>query len=118
MPPRLFVDHAIAAADRLDLPARAARHAQVLRLQPGAPVTLFDGGGGEWSALIAAMDRRAVQVQGQAVAQRGGQALLVGLFVSAALLGAITFLVEGAMLDYWLGSAADRVTIFVISSTS
>lgn len=63
MPPRLFVDHAIEAAGRLDLPARAARHAQVLRLQPGAPVTLFDGGGGEWSAQIAAMDRRAVQVQ-------------------------------------------------------
>ena len=62
MPPRLFVDHPIAAAGSLALPPRAVRHAQVLRLQPGDAVTLFDGGGGEWSALITAMDRRSVQV--------------------------------------------------------
>ena len=63
MPPRLFVDHRIAATGSMDLPTRAARHAQVLRLQPGEPVTLFDGSGGEWSAQIAAMDRSGVQVQ-------------------------------------------------------
>jgi 16S rRNA (uracil1498-N3)-methyltransferase len=63
MPPRLFVDHRLAAAGHLDLPAHATRHVQVLRLQPGDAVTLFDGSGGEWSAQIAAMDRRSVQVQ-------------------------------------------------------
>jgi 16S rRNA (uracil1498-N3)-methyltransferase len=62
MPPRLFVDHRIAAAGSLALPARTARHVQVLRLQPGEPVTLFDGHGGEWSAQIAAMERSGVQV--------------------------------------------------------
>jgi 16S rRNA (uracil1498-N3)-methyltransferase len=63
MPPRLFVDLRIAAAGSLALPARAARHAQVLRLQPGDAFTLFDGNGGEWSAQIAAMDRSGVQVR-------------------------------------------------------
>ena len=33
-----------------DLPPGAARHVQVLRLQPGTAITLFDGRGGEWSA--------------------------------------------------------------------
>lgn len=63
MPPRLFVDLALAAGTVLALPERAAGHAQVLRLQPGQALTLFDGRGGEWSAQVAAMERRSVQVQ-------------------------------------------------------
>jgi 16S rRNA (uracil1498-N3)-methyltransferase len=62
MPPRLYVDQALTAGS-LALPANAARHVQVLRLQPGDPLTLFDGRGGEWVAEIALMDRRNVQVQ-------------------------------------------------------
>ena len=63
MPPRFFVDPPLAASDSLTLPERAARHAQVLRLQPGDAVTLFDGTGGQWSAQIAAMERHGVQVR-------------------------------------------------------
>lgn len=51
---------------RLALPPGAARHAQVLRLQPGHAVTLFDGTGGEWSAQVARMGRSEVEVQVQA----------------------------------------------------
>jgi 16S rRNA (uracil1498-N3)-methyltransferase len=47
----------------LSLPAGAARHVQVLRLQPGAPLTLFDGHGGEWAASVTQMGRSDVQVQ-------------------------------------------------------
>ena len=52
----------------LDLPAAAARHVQVLRLQPGAAITLFghpDGTppGGEFAATVTAMGRQSVQVQ-------------------------------------------------------
>ena len=63
MPPRLHVDlllRAVTAA--FVLPAGAARHAQVLRLQPGAPLTLFDGHGGEWAARVVQMGRSAVSV--------------------------------------------------------
>jgi 16S rRNA (uracil1498-N3)-methyltransferase len=63
MPPRLFVEPPLAACDCLALPERAARHVQVLRLQPGDAVTLFDGTGGQWSGRIASMARRGAQVQ-------------------------------------------------------
>ena len=44
------------------LPAGAARHVQVLRLQPGATLTLFNGEGGEFSATVTRMGRNDVQV--------------------------------------------------------
>jgi 16S rRNA (uracil1498-N3)-methyltransferase len=47
----------------LPLPPAAARHVQVLRLQPGAAVTLFNGLGGEWGARVTQMARREVRVQ-------------------------------------------------------
>ncbi|PHM20181.1 MAG: 16S rRNA (uracil(1498)-N(3))-methyltransferase [Curvibacter sp. PD_MW3] len=47
----------------LDLPAGAARHVQVLRLQPGITITLFNGEGGEFEATITRMGRSDVQVQ-------------------------------------------------------
>jgi 16S rRNA (uracil1498-N3)-methyltransferase len=58
--PRLYVDAALRANATLTLPEAAARHAQVLRLQPGSEITLFDGRGGEWSARIEAMGKREV----------------------------------------------------------
>jgi 16S rRNA (uracil1498-N3)-methyltransferase len=62
MPPRFFVDLPLAAGVSLTLPAGASRHAQVLRLQPGDTITLFDGHGGEWQADIAQMGRKDVAV--------------------------------------------------------
>ena len=63
-PPRLFVDPPLRRDDApLTLPASAARHVQVLRLQPGAAVTLFDGRGGEWTAQVVAIARQTVQVR-------------------------------------------------------
>jgi 16S rRNA (uracil1498-N3)-methyltransferase len=57
--PRLFVDAALEGAGRVvALGAAASRHAQVLRLQPGDALTLFDGRGGEWQARLASMGRR------------------------------------------------------------
>jgi 16S rRNA (uracil1498-N3)-methyltransferase len=58
--PRLYVDVPLAAGAELALPPPAARHVQVLRLQPGAPLTLFDGRGGEWRAEVRAIGRRDV----------------------------------------------------------
>jgi 16S rRNA (uracil1498-N3)-methyltransferase len=47
----------------IELPPGAARHAQVLRLQPGSPLLLFNGQGGEWDAVVHAMHRVGVQVR-------------------------------------------------------
>ena len=63
MPPRLFVDPPLRRGSTLSLPSGAARHVQVLRLQPGAAVTLFDGAGGEWSATVERIGRSEVQVR-------------------------------------------------------
>ena len=63
MPPRLYVDQNFHDGDTLTLPAAAARHVQVLRLQPGAALTLFNGQGGEWSATVLRMGRSDVDVQ-------------------------------------------------------
>ncbi|MFT4193968.1 16S rRNA (uracil(1498)-N(3))-methyltransferase, partial [Ottowia sp.] len=64
--PRFHVPLTLAPGARLALPPGAARHAQVLRLQPGHAVTLFDGAGGEWSAQVTRMGRSEVEVQVQA----------------------------------------------------
>lgn len=63
MPPRIHVPQPLAGGAEIDLPDGAARHVQVLRLQPGAPLTLFDGRGGEWSAQVLRMGRREVAVR-------------------------------------------------------
>lgn len=63
MQPRFFVDRPLALGESFDLPAGTARHVQVLRLQPGAPVTLFDGAGGEWAARIVRIGRSRVEVE-------------------------------------------------------
>jgi 16S rRNA (uracil1498-N3)-methyltransferase len=46
----------------LDLPATAARHVQVLRMQPGHTLTLFNGEGGEYIAEVEHMGRSDVRV--------------------------------------------------------
>ncbi|MCM5679188.1 16S rRNA (uracil(1498)-N(3))-methyltransferase [Schlegelella sp. S2-27] len=61
--PRLHVSAPLAAGSSLPLPPGPSRHAQVLRLQPGDAVTLFNGDGGEWEARIVRMGRSEVDVQ-------------------------------------------------------
>jgi 16S rRNA (uracil1498-N3)-methyltransferase len=65
MPPRLFVDlpMPLGPGAAFSLPSGPARHVQVLRLQPAAALTVFDGSGGEWHATVTRMGRSDVQVQ-------------------------------------------------------
>ena len=64
--PRFHCPVPLASGDVIDLPAGAARHVQVLRLQPGSVITLFSGGfggfGGEFDATVTRMGRSDVQV--------------------------------------------------------
>ncbi|RZL40618.1 MAG: 16S rRNA (uracil(1498)-N(3))-methyltransferase [Rubrivivax sp.] len=60
--PRFFVDIPLTQPCELALPSGAARHVQVLRLQPGGALTLFDGSGPEWRAEVTAMGRSEVRV--------------------------------------------------------
>ena len=54
---------ALVADSALVLPPGAARHVQVLRMQPGDALTLFDGHGGEYAATVERMGRSEVAVQ-------------------------------------------------------
>jgi 16S rRNA (uracil1498-N3)-methyltransferase len=74
--PRFYCPTPLASDALLELPAGAARHVQVLRLQPGDTITLFNGGhggtaevdrlvhpSGEFEATITHMGRSDVQVR-------------------------------------------------------
>ena len=68
--PRFFCPAVLSTGSPLELPAGAARHVQVLRLQPGDSITLFNHGpgwdgphcAGEFEAVITRMGRSDVQV--------------------------------------------------------
>jgi 16S rRNA (uracil1498-N3)-methyltransferase len=55
--PRFHCPAPLHTGAALSLPAGTARHVQVLRLQPGALITLFNGEGGEFEATITRMGR-------------------------------------------------------------
>ena len=67
--PRFHCPTPLATGAELELPPGAARHVQVLRLQPGDAITLFhgeqggDGPGGEFDATVLRMGRSDVLVQ-------------------------------------------------------
>lgn len=70
--PRFYCPTRLVTGELLELPANAVRHVQVLRLQPGNVITLFnDGPGaegqttatGEFRATVSQMGRSRVQVQ-------------------------------------------------------
>ncbi len=61
--PRIHCPDPLSEGAHLALPAGATRHVQVLRMQPGETVTLFDGRGGQWQATITRMGRSEVKVE-------------------------------------------------------
>ena len=69
MSARFFADLALVPGHTVGLPEHAARHVQVLRLQPGDGITLFNGQGdgqpgseGEFAATVTRMGRSDVDV--------------------------------------------------------
>lgn len=61
--PRFHCPTPLPIGATLELPDSAARHVQVLRLQPGQTITLFNGEGGESEACITRMGRSDVLVE-------------------------------------------------------
>jgi 16S rRNA (uracil1498-N3)-methyltransferase len=59
--PRIYSDQALHTGVTLTLSREASRHIQVLRMQPGQLVQLFDGRGGEFEASIAVIGRQTTQ---------------------------------------------------------
>jgi 16S rRNA (uracil1498-N3)-methyltransferase len=61
--PRFYTPQTLATDAELALDAASARHVQVLRMQPGGALTLFNGQGGEYSAEVTQMGRSEVRVR-------------------------------------------------------
>jgi 16S rRNA (uracil1498-N3)-methyltransferase len=61
--PRFHCPEPLHPGLELALPPGPARHVQVLRLQPGDPLILFDGRGGEYAARVLHMGRSEVRVR-------------------------------------------------------
>jgi 16S rRNA (uracil1498-N3)-methyltransferase len=61
--PRLYCELGLAAGARIELPERAAKHVQALRLRSGDALTLFNGDGTEWSAVLGAISKRGVEAE-------------------------------------------------------
>ncbi len=61
--PRFYCPSALSPGEDLSLPAGTARHVQVLRLQPDHEITLFNGQGGEFKAVVTHMGRSEVSVR-------------------------------------------------------
>lgn len=62
MPVRVHIDAPLHAGADLTLPPEASRHIQVLRLQPGDALIVFNGQGGEWTATVTRMGRQDVDL--------------------------------------------------------
>lgn len=56
--PRFYCSQPMVVGEIITLPDPVAHHAWVVRLQPGAALTLFNGEGGEYAAEFATLDRK------------------------------------------------------------
>lgn len=64
---RIHVEQPLAVGQELPLPAQAGEHvARVLRLTAGSPITLFNGDGFDYPAVIQAVGKREVSVRVEA----------------------------------------------------
>lgn len=97
--PRIHCPLPLAPDAQLLLPAAAARHVQVLRMQPGQTLTLFTGGDDlQWPATITRMGRSDVAVQLGSSAQCLSREALRPVHLLAAIIAAdrMDWLVEKA----------------------
>ncbi|STZ75769.1 16S rRNA (uracil(1498)-N(3))-methyltransferase [Bergeriella denitrificans] len=56
--PRFYLDSPLAAGQTPDLPDNVVRHLNVLRLKPGADITLFNGNGKAYPARLTTLEKR------------------------------------------------------------
>lgn len=63
MPVRVHLEAPLHEGAELTLPPEPSRHIQVLRLQPGDGLTVFNGHGGEWDATVTRMGRQDVDLR-------------------------------------------------------
>lgn len=68
--PRFYCPQPLVAGESIALPDAVAHHAWVVRLQPGAELTLFNGDGGEYLAELAGVEKKSATARILAFAPR------------------------------------------------
>jgi len=68
--PRFFCSQALALGLTVTLPEAVAHHVNVLRLAPGDAITLFNGDGGEYTAVLASVEKKRVSAELKAYSER------------------------------------------------
>jgi 16S rRNA (uracil1498-N3)-methyltransferase len=61
--PRFYCSVPLAVGHTIRLPDHVARHVQVLRMQPGDLVTLFNGEGGQYTARLSLIEKKSVSAE-------------------------------------------------------
>lgn len=61
--PRFYLSQSLAIGQLVQLPEAVAHHISVLRLAPGTLITLFNGEGGEYSAVLDQVEKRRVSAE-------------------------------------------------------
>jgi len=56
--PRFFVPQPLAIGQLIDLPSEVAHHIHVVRMAPGDTLTLFNGEGGEYTAVLSEVQKK------------------------------------------------------------
>ncbi|MYN47097.1 16S rRNA (uracil(1498)-N(3))-methyltransferase [Pseudoduganella sp. FT93W] len=60
--PRFYLPQPLAIGQLIQLPDAVAHHISVLRLAPGTLITVFNGEGGEYSAVVELVEKRRVSI--------------------------------------------------------
>ncbi|MET3135159.1 16S rRNA (uracil1498-N3)-methyltransferase [Oxalobacteraceae bacterium GrIS 1.11] len=68
--PRFYCPQPLAIGATVTLPEAVAHHIQVVRLAPGDAITVFNGEGGEFTAILAGVEKRRVTAELKAFAPR------------------------------------------------
>ena len=68
--PRFYCPQPLRVGETIALPDPVAHHAWVLRLQPGAELTLFNGDGGEYLAQLDLVDKKRASARIAALVER------------------------------------------------
>ena len=68
--PRFFCSQSLALGLTVSLPEAVAHHVNVVRLLPGDAITLFNGDGGEYTAVLSSVEKKRVSAELKAYSER------------------------------------------------
>lgn len=97
--PRFYCPQPLAAGATVDLPEAVAHHLHVVRMQAGDEIVLFNGEGGEFSAVLASVEKRRASATLQAFSPREAELPFAITLVQG--------LPEGAKMDWIVEKAVE-----------